>query len=639
MPLLKLAEHYFYILSRFFRVDSFFRPFRFALCHSSLYQKVKFKQTDASRLADQIFEIVDQRNFGRELLDDDGERYDLAKLNLMAGQKAKSSAAYQAARDYFVTGIELLPREIWADDYELAFVLHLQAAECEYLSGRYAHAEALFPILFNHAKSNIDRAKIYAIEIVQYINQKKFAEAVCFGKESLSLFGVILPEIGIEAEIAHELKTLKANLANQMPDSLLDLPLMTDPEKQMFLTLASHIHTPFYVAQPSLALLLGLKAVNVSLRHGYAHASIVAYGSCGQMLGTMRGEFDLGYELGQLGANLSEKLGDTMFRCKAYVLAAITSHWCRPKNLGDALFLKAYQSGIDSGDLHYASLACGLPILGYFTMGRNLDFIDEEIRKFEGFLKATDHPIFDLVLTAKQSILALKGLTENRSTLMSEGFDEELVLERASSTSYDHLAHWYYVRKMQLALLYDDIPGALEMSKGSEKTVGGASGQISVFEHYFYSALTLTALYTDALPEERQIYWENLKAKQYQLKVWADNCPENFNHAYLLVSAEMARMTNNNWEATELYDQAIESAAEHGFLQNEALANELAAKFWLSKGKMEFAQLYLTQSHAGYQRWGATKKVKDLEERYPYLAPESPEKTELVITTSDYSMS
>jgi signal transduction histidine kinase len=103
------------------------------------------------------------------------------------------------------------------------------------------------------------------------------------------------------------------------------------------------------------------------------------------------------------------------------------------------------------------------------------------------------------------------------------------------------------------------------------------------------------------------------------MKTWADNCPTHFLHKYLLVKAEIASLNGKDLEAMDLYDSAIESARENKYIQNEALANELAAKFWLKRGKTEIAQLYLKKAHSRYQQWGAKRKLDDLEAKYPQL--------------------
>jgi serine phosphatase RsbU (regulator of sigma subunit) len=180
----------------------------------------------------------------------------------------------------------------------------------------------------------------------------------------------------------------------------------------------------------------------------------------------------------------------------------------------------------------------------------------------------------------------------------------------------------YNTFKTQILFLYGDYEQALARARESQNTLVFVSGISIQPEHYFYYSLTLTTLYPTAAFSEQQEYWEILETNRQKMKIWADNCPENLLHKYLLVEAEIARISSREIEVIwDLYDRAISSAHENGYIQNEALGNELAAKFWLSKGKEEIAQLYMKKAHYGYQLWGAKRKVEDLEEKYPQLLP------------------
>ncbi|OQW93501.1 MAG: hypothetical protein BWK79_10805, partial [Beggiatoa sp. IS2] len=85
--------------------------------------------------------------------------------------------------------------------------------------------------------------------------------------------------------------------------------------------------------------------------------------------------------------------------------------------------------------------------------------------------------------------------------------------------------------------------------------------------------------------------------------------------------AEKAQVLGQKWEAAEYYEMAIAGARENEYLQEEALAYELAAKFYLAQGMSDFAQTYLTKAYQRYQRWGATAKLKQLEQHYPQWLP------------------
>ena len=90
----------------------------------------------------------------------------------------------------------------------------------------------------------------------------------------------------------------------------------------------------------------------------------------------------------------------------------------------------------------------------------------------------------------------------------------------------------------------------------------------------------------------------------------------NYEHKMYLVQAEYHRVLGNFAEAIEAYDQAIASARKNEYLQEEALANEMAARFYQDWGKEKIAQAYLIDAYYLYIRWGAKAKVLDLEQRY-----------------------
>ena len=71
-----------------------------------------------------------------------------------------------------------------------------------------------------------------------------------------------------------------------------------------------------------------------------------------------------------------------------------------------------------------------------------------------------------------------------------------------------------------------------------------------------------------------------------------------------------------------LYEEAIQSAREHDFMQNQGLAHEVAARFYAARGFDEIATLYLQNARHCYLRWGADGKVRQLDEMYPNLRTE-----------------
>ena len=136
---------------------------------------------------------------------------------------------------------------------------------------------------------------------------------------------------------------------------------------------------------------------------------------------------------------------------------------------------------------------------------------------------------------------------------------------------------------------------------------------------HFYNSLVYLALYKSATETQQSQYLEKVVANLEKFKKWSNHSPENHLHKFYLVAAEQHRVLGNKAEAIEYYDRAICGAKENSFIHEEALANELAAKFYLEWGKEKIAQSYMTEAYYAYSRWGTKAKVNDLEQRYPQL--------------------
>jgi hypothetical protein len=129
-----------------------------------------------------------------------------------------------------------------------------------------------------------------------------------------------------------------------------------------------------------------------------------------------------------------------------------------------------------------------------------------------------------------------------------------------------------------------DLPDRL--SKGI-----GRPCVFELLEYLFYDALARAAQYDSATFEERLQYREAIVAHYKHIEAWAEQCPENFENRAALVGAEIARIEGRELEAQPLYEQAIRSARENGFVQNEGIANDARLQIpvartslWLDSG-------------------------------------------------------
>src|SRR5208337_2476945 len=181
----------------------------------------------------------------------------------------------------------------------------------------------------------------------------------------------------------------------------------------------------------------------------------------------------------------------------------------------------------------------------------------------------------------------------------------------------------YWLRKLQARFLGGDYTAGVNASLRAQPLLWTPRAALEVAEYHFYGALSRAAVCDPAVTGEYQQHVAALAAHHRQLEIWAENCPENFENRAALVGAEIARLEGRDLDAMRLYEESIRSARENGFVQNEGIANELVAQFYLKRGIEKVAHSCLQDARYCYLRWGALGKVKQLDERYPGLAEQA----------------
>ncbi|MCW6037432.1 AAA family ATPase [Spirulina subsalsa FACHB-351] len=571
---------------------------------------------------EQLFDIVNHLNAGVALIEQDPEKHNLAYLNLLAGRKAKDSTAYEPALKYFTSGLTYLGDKAWEIDYNLAFQLYQERSECEYLCGNFEVAEHLFDLIFTEAKTSLEKAKIQIVRLALYDITGKFVENICLASQTLTVFGLNVPTSGdsIATAFEAELSIYRDNLAKHNIPDLALIPDNTNPEIEVCMKVLMNMTGPAYFTNQDLLALITLKMVNLSIEHGNSEASAHGYAFWGIVAGSRLLEYDDGYEFGQLALKMNEKFHTANLTCKVFnLVAGLISHWRKPMKNNVPILRQGYQDGVNTGDV-YTSYISYHVILQRILMGHDFNSILEESDKYLEFLRQSKNHVFiGVQQTYQQVIRNLQDLTREQASLSDENFDEMACVQMWMDNQFLPGVAMYNIFKMQLLYLYGSYPEALVFAKASCNTVVFVSGIPNQVEHNFYYSLTLAQLYPTASLSEQKQYFDQLKQNQKMLKIWADNCPENFAHKYLLVAAEQARIEGDIQKALVLYEEAINSAQINEFVQCEALANELAARFWLQQENQKFAKLYMTEAYYGYTRWQATRKVKELDQNHRHL--------------------
>ncbi|MEG4884318.1 AAA family ATPase [Microcoleus sp. K1-B6] len=570
-----------------------------------------------AELGEKLFTLVDHLNKGRGLLERESEKIELAQLNLRAGKKANEATAYTASRDYLILANDVFPGDIWQERYAMALDLYKELAEVEYLNGNFEQSQALIEQSLQQAKSGIERSEFYYLLIELYTMQGKYLEAIQVGRTALAQLGIDFPDGDFNKAVETELGKFSESLGKREVASLIDNPEMEDPIKQMALELLIKMLPPSYLGAPQIAGVVMAKSANMSVEYGHTSKSAISYGIFG-MLQAMLGNYQLSYELTLLGYQLSKKFDDSYSISQtANLLANFSGSWVKHIKQTENINAESIEAGLQSGMLQYAGFSMTHTLLNGIYQGKNLSLLPQEASDILPFCQKTQNQwSVDCTLGQKIILQNLLGQTQDQLYFSCDEIDESDYLNQEEVSRTPNAICYYYIFKAQVLYLYGELQLALASIVKAQELLAFISGTIQASTYNFYYSLILAALHPSVSPKEQQEYWTQIEANQAQMQNWANNCQENFLHKYLLVAAEMTRISGKWYEAIDLYDRAIKLAKENEFIQDEALANELAAKFWFAQEKSDFAQIYLKKAYQGYQIWGAKHKVEDLDEKY-----------------------
>ncbi len=581
--------------------------------------------TPASLRDDKLFDIVNQLNAGAALISDAAERSELTRLNLAAGMKARASTAYAAAARYLATATDLLEADAWEARYDLALTLHKARAEVEYLEGSFDVSEALIRSAFDRARTPIEKAELLHMLVVQYTLRAKYPEAIKTGRAALELVGIELPEGDFEAARDAEIAEAKAAIGDRPIESLFDLPDMVDREKRTAMALLTAMGPPTYRSHQALWSVLCSKAVNLCLKHGNAPQAAYSHTSFGGLLGYVEENYKAGEAFGQLALRLTAKFNNPSDLSVAYLMVGSSlRHWSTHLKRSTEDYHKAYSVGLDSGNLQYAAYAFGHNMYCRFYQGVDLEQWLAEIDGYLAFSRRRKNQwAIDMLEGGRLIARSLRGAPEEEGPEPdgAMALSEDAYIASCRANRNNQIVCVYNILKSQILYLFDDIEGALRRSREAGREIASVAtqGLLPSAEHTFVEALILAALFDRSPDEERPRLREEIGAHLRKLGVWAGACPDNFLHKRLLVEAECARIDGRALDAVDLYDRAIESALASDFPHNAALASELAAKLWLSRGKEKLARPYMIDAFYGYVRWGAGSKRRQLEALYPRL--------------------
>ena len=568
-----------------------------------------------------LFDLLSQLNAGASKITDSFEKQALASLNLKGALKAKASTSYAAALKYCHAGIQLLADDGWKTDYSLTLQLHELAAESAYLCGKNQVFEKYAEIVFDHANSDLDQLNVNIIKIQAYTAQNRLIEALEVAKAALKKHDVIFPvEISLE-DIQQELQDTQGKFSQFTPEEIAALPKMTDTQSLAVMRLLLSIIATAYIADQTLFPLIILKMVQWSLQYGNAPSSPYAYACYGILLVNLAKEIEAVSQVGELALKLLAESPESEITARTkLVVGSHLYHWNFHFQDSIPLIQESYHAALAIGDLEYAGYSAQVMCLGSYFTGQSLMQLEPHVQAYCHVLAQLNQvTALRYCQLYWQVVLNLRHPNDDPSLLIGEAFDEqEVVPQLATANDWTGLYH-FYCNKLILNYLFGNIAHALTAAEQARLHEASLAGMFIVPTFYFYESLAILGSHEDLRSQQPTTHSQRISHNRAALKLWAQSSPCNHQHRSDLVDAEYHRVVGCKADALELYDRAIAGAKANGYLQEEALANELTAQFYLAWGKDKIAQDYLTNAYYGYAQWGATAKVKALEHRYPNL--------------------
>ncbi|MBD0390844.1 MAG: hypothetical protein ICV54_31205, partial [Nostoc sp. C3-bin3] len=452
----------------------------------------------------------------------------------------------------------------------------------------------------------------------------------------LKTFEVEFPDVPRQVDIELGLEETSSNLVGKRIEDLIDLPTIKEPEKLAVMGILTKIFSACYKAAPELFVLIVLKLVNLSIKYGNAPFSAYAYAAYGLILCGIVLDIESGYQFGELGLSLLERFNSNELKAKTFFVAALfIRHWKEHVRETLKLFREGYQSGLQNGDLEYASYCAFFTCQYSYFMGKELTVVALDMETYGNAIEQIGQgqaAVFNYHKIYQEVVSNLTGIAGSKNHLFGDFYNENQSFSPVIAANDRTETFLMYLNKSILVYLFGEAHKAVQNSVLAEQYLDGVTAMVAVAIFHFYDSLAHLCVLAEASRSEKEALLNRVNTNQEKMQKWAHHAPMNYLHKFYLVEAEKARVLGQVVEAEEFYERAIKGARDNEYLQEEALAYELAAKFYLARDRSKFAQAYMTEAHYAYTRWGAGAKVKDLEARYPQLLTKSSAATRITST-------
>lgn len=509
------------------------------------------------------------------------------------------------AQRFFLSALSLLGEDAWEAQPVLALHLYEQLAWASYLCTDYEQAERFVEQILQHTKSIEERSEAYKTLVYTRMAQSRMEEAIELSLEALAQHGWAL--------------------CDEMPapvslEALRKMPVLKDPGKEVVLQTLMHILPAMYNTRPELLRPAVITMIRALHQDGLLPLAAYAYAWFGLVGG--------GAEAGTKALGLLERFQAKEYRSK--VLEIVYAHihmWSHP--LSESLVLAdAIEAGLEVGDLEFTSYSAMHYCSVLFYSGESLREVWENFQTHLQLVERLRQEFQGNYIRIEGQLVAQLMQPHPSHQLKGEFFDEEKMLPFFRDTSNKQSCFITYLAKAQLCFALERYEDASALCQQARQFEDGAAGLFQLSVHNLLDSLSL--LIPLVLPSgwrgvanvevaPSASLRKRIEANQTTMRGWAEGAPQNFLAMDKIVQACWSQVCGELSKALDLYDEAIELAAQSGMIQWEALGCELASFAWFHKGKERIGQMYLGDAFVRYRRWGARCKANQMEANAPWV--------------------
>ena len=599
------------------------------------------KLTHNKMIVGQVFDIVKHLNIGKHFVIDREDKDELAQLNLIAGKKAKASAAFKAANTYLQVAIQLLGKNAFERDYITALELYETATEAAYMSSNNKQYEEMINMVLAKAKRVEDTIKVRNVQIQSHIKNNQPLEAVKLGEQILQGLGFDFPTEPHKLQVAGRLAQTEFQLLRYPIASLLEHPEMKNKHLLAAIEVMIPTSNAAYWSKPSLMPLMVMKMLSLCLKYGNSNFSPIIYSGYGVIQCGVLGKIEKGWKFGKLALKLMNRNKHAAYRARTMlVVHQMILPWKEHLRKSLQPLKSASAIAMKDGDVEMSGFIAYLHLTHSFVVGSPIHTLQLLTKEHIEWLKGLEQErVIPFAEMLQQVLENFNIRTDTPEKLSGIFYNEEKMLKVFEETKDGNVTCTHYLYSAQLALYFRKYEVALENTQKMEAYMESALSTPIVPLYHFYNSLALLGCYENLSKIEQIQTLKKVRANQKKIKKWAKHAPMNFEHKYLLVEAERLRVLGDYSQAAFYYDQAIEQAANNQYVQEEGLAYELAGRFSQERGKKHLVKAYFRGAYECYQRWGAYALCIRLRREFSTLFTKTPLFSDVDFTRTSVSSS